>query len=87
MLLFCLNPFSTQLPFDLHSDSDETASVALINAGGIIIQQRVFRLQGGTNHLQLENVAPLPSGVYFLVCRVGSGVLKKTLFKQNNNTH
>ena len=82
-----VNPFSSQLPFDIHTDNKGISSVSLINAGGVIVQQREFRLQAGTNHLQLDNVATLPSGLYFLVCRIGNEVLKTTLFKQNTNTH
>ena len=82
-----VNPFATKLQFDLHTDKDATASVSLINAAGITVQQRTFKLRAGTNQLQLDNVAALPSGVYFLACRVGNELLRQTVFKQNNNTY
>ena len=83
-LVRVINPFEKQVRVDVHAGHDARAELKLINASGIVVAQSVTMLSQGINHLQMDNVSSLPSGMYFLVCNAGGEVWKKTLFKQNN---
>lgn len=76
-----INPFDTELSFELFADLNGTAETEIVDMAGKVISKKVFALETGSNHFSIES-ASLASGVYILRVRSGQAIIQKTILKQ-----
>jgi hypothetical protein len=79
-----INPFNTELIFDLYTDKGGNAEACLIDQFGKIVRRQTFELLSGLNNLKLEHTDALSPGIYFLRIRSAGKILHHAVMKQHN---
>ncbi|MFY7839420.1 MAG: T9SS type A sorting domain-containing protein [Lacibacter sp.] len=77
-----VNPFNTQLRFDVYAPYKEVVAVTLIDAVGKIIYSSKKSLNNGTNHLQIDHLSVLHTGIYILRIQTSAGVINRQVKKE-----
>lgn len=78
-----VNPFMSQLVFEVNAISAGKAEAELIDATGKIVVKKTSDVNDGVNHLVLETDR-ISSGLYYLRVISGGNVIQKTVVKQAN---
>lgn len=78
-----VNPFNSELVFDLSSDYNSKANAELIDQSGRTVKRRSFDIITGVNHLTLDNTGVLAPGIYILRVQSAGGLIQMRVMKQN----
>ncbi len=76
-----INPFSSELLFDVATDHGGMADAILIDQSGKIIIQKAFPMAAGINRLSLDQTGRLATGMYFLRLQKGAVIIQKSVIK------
>jgi hypothetical protein len=78
-----INPFISELLFDISTASPGKAVTELIDINGNTVRTKAFEFAPGINRCKIENIEMLNSGIYFLITKLSSGkILQKKVIKQ-----
>ncbi|MBC7849472.1 MAG: T9SS type A sorting domain-containing protein [Chitinophagaceae bacterium] len=77
-----INPFGTQLSFELLSPTGGKVNISLIDSYGRVLKQSTETIQGGLNNLTLSGLDQLASSGYILRVQMGNMILNKQVLKQ-----
>ena len=78
-----INPFSSELSFEIINDVAGKAAAELFDQAGKRVKQVYFPVAGGVNRLTITNTDVLPAGIYFLRITSGGNTIQRTVLKQN----
>lgn len=78
-----VNPFSSQISFDIISPERGKANIQLIDLYGRTVKQSQVNMVNGLNEIFLRNLEPLSSGVYALRIQIGERIITKQVLKTN----
>lgn len=78
-----VNPFSSQVSFDLIVAKDAPAVITIMDNFGRAVRQVKSRVLKGYNHVILDQLSGLSSGMYFLRVETNNEILNKALIKTN----
>lgn len=81
-----INPFSSQINFDIITPEKGKADIRLIDLYGRTVKQATVNLVQGQNDVFLRNLSQLSSGVYALRIQIGEKIINKQVLK-TNSTH
>jgi hypothetical protein len=76
-----INPFSSELLFDVATDDGGMADAILIDQSGKIIIKKAFPMASGINRLSLDHTGQLATGMYFLRLQKGDMIIQKSVIK------
>jgi hypothetical protein len=79
-----VNPFGSELYFDISSAKDGIANAELINQYGVAAKTKSFDIKAGMNQLAFDNTALLPVGVYVLKVTMDEDILYRKVIKQSH---
>jgi hypothetical protein len=77
-----INPFSSNLQFNVAADHSGTAEATLIDPSGRTVIEKTFVMAEGINSLVITNTGQLASGIYFLRLQSGTVSIQKKVFKE-----
>jgi hypothetical protein len=78
-----VNPFNSDLFFDIASGKDGLGKAELMDQFGKIVRNRSYEIRAGVNQLTFENTGGLPAGIYILKMNMEGIVIYKKVMKQN----
>jgi hypothetical protein len=78
-----INPFKSQIKFDLISGVEGMVQVQVIDQYQHVLKTANFNLVKGTNKLSIPNTDNLPAGFYILKITSGVNVINKKIIKRN----
>jgi len=78
-----VNPFKSDVKFDLISGVDGMVSVQLIDMYQHSLKSLNFNLIKGTNKISIANTDNLPAGFYILKVVSGTNIINKKIIKRN----
>ena len=78
-----INPFKNSLKLVVFVPADGEAKMVLYDAYGNSVSKKNVQLYKGNTGIELDNVANLPSGVYFLRTQFNNNIHQNKLFKLN----
>lgn len=78
-----VNPFSSQISFDMVSPEKGKATVQLIDLYGRTVKQSNVLLLEGLNEIFLRNLDHLSSGIYALRIQIGERIITRQVLKTN----
>jgi hypothetical protein len=78
-----INPFSSELLFDVSSDHNGKADAELIDQFGKVVKRSSFAIAVGVNDRIFSNTEILSPGIYILRVQSGESVIQKRVLKQN----
>jgi uncharacterized repeat protein (TIGR01451 family) len=76
------NPFSTYVNINVDWSKNETANIKVISMNGKELVSKNIQLIKGTNYVALNELSPLPSGMYVLQINSSEGSIIKQVSKQ-----
>lgn len=76
-----INPFGSELLFDVATDHGGMTEAILIDQSGKIIIRKAFATASGINRLSLDNTKQLATGMYFLRLQKGAMIIQKSVIK------
>ncbi|MGC4037671.1 MAG: T9SS type A sorting domain-containing protein [Chitinophagaceae bacterium] len=79
-----VNPFSSQLSFNVLTNKSAKADVELIDMQGQTVKSTSFLVYSGNNSLRIPNTDVLAPGVYTLRIRCNDKAVSKKVVKNNN---
>lgn len=82
-LVSLINPFKSELLFDLSSSKPGMAKTELVNAMGNSVKRKIFDIREGVNQLTFDNMGALPAGIYILKIEYEGTFIYKNVMKQN----
>ncbi|HEU4472215.1 MAG TPA: T9SS type A sorting domain-containing protein [Flavisolibacter sp.] len=77
-----VNPFSSDLQFDLTLDKDAKLEVKLLDLTGSVVKEQVYNGRAGLNNFTLQQLNGLPSAVYVLNIRNKDQLITKKVVKK-----
>ncbi len=77
-----INPFGSELGFEIAASQNAKARVELIDATGKTVKKMSIEIGSGINRLTINNTELLPAGIYFLRVNVVGNTIQKTVLKQ-----
>jgi hypothetical protein len=78
-----INPFTSELSFDIESAKDGTARAELVDQFGKPVRRRAFDINAGVTQLAFDNTGILPAGIYILRVELTGMIIYKKVIKQN----
>ncbi|MBS1654038.1 MAG: T9SS type A sorting domain-containing protein [Bacteroidetes bacterium] len=78
-----INPFSSELNFDIITAENTKINVDLIDLLGKSVKRKSYSVYNGTNSLSLENTDVLPEGIYTLRVENNGTIITKRVVKRN----
>lgn len=78
-----INPFSSELIFEISSEKSGKAEAELIDPSGRIIKRHIFEITNGVSRLAIEHTATLTPGIYFLRVKSNGVIIQKSVIKGN----
>ena len=78
-----VNPFGSQISFDIVSPERGKANVQLIDLYGRTVKQSQMNIVQGMNEVFLHNLNHLSSGMYVLRIQIGEKIITKQVLKTN----
>jgi trimeric autotransporter adhesin len=81
-LISVVNPFTSELLFDVVSDRAGVADARLIDPSGKPVKIVSFDIQTGINNLRIDNISSLRPGVYILRMQSNGEVIFRKVVKQ-----
>jgi hypothetical protein len=78
-----INPFSTQLQFEVSIGQNGKGNIELIDVLGNVVRKKAFEIIPGINQIVIDNTSSLPAGIYFLRITAGDKTIQKRVLKQN----
>lgn len=79
-----VNPFSSQITFDLVSPEKDRANIQLIDLYGRTVKQQTMNITNGLNEITIPNLSNLSSGVYALRIQIGERIITRQVIKTNS---
>ena len=76
-----INPFSSELSFEISTANNGKAEAELIDVAGEIVRRVPFEVATGVNRLTINQTQLLPGGIYFLRLKLGSNTIQKRVMK------
>ena len=80
-----INPFVTDIKFDIISAYDREAFVELLDHSGKKLKSQEAFLRKGVNRIMMNNTGNLIAGFYILQIRSGNVVIHRKLIKNKMN--
>lgn len=77
-----INPFASELLFDVYSPSDTKIDVLITDLSGRTLKKKSMLVKAGTNSLSMEQTESLAAGIYILQVRNNDKVLTKMVMKK-----
>lgn len=78
-----INPFNSNLYFDINSNRNAKIDAILVDLSGKPVLRQSFLVYTGTNSLAIEKTGALPQGVYILRIENNGTFLNKQVVKRN----
>ncbi len=78
------NPFGKRVQVKFNSDSDDQATMRIIDNAGKIIATQTDPIQKGENRISIRNVDNLPGGIYYLELITKDKKIRTKLMKQQS---
>jgi trimeric autotransporter adhesin len=78
-----INPFSSELRFDVSATRNGNAIAELIDPAGRTVRQLKLAVVPGINRLSIGNTGNLAAGIYVLRLQAEGVVIQKTVMKEN----
>lgn len=78
------NPFGKRVQVKFNSDSDDKATMSIIDNNGKVIATQTDPIQKGENRISIRNVDNLPGGIYFLELTTKDKKIRTKLMKQQS---
>lgn len=78
-----INPFNSELGFEIATGQNGKAGVELIDGTGKIVKQLSVELPAGITRLSINNTELLPASLYFLRVKIAGATIQKTVLKRN----
>jgi hypothetical protein len=77
-----VNPFSTELVFQISMNINSTIDVALMDLSGKVVKTDSFKVKPGVNSVTLENTASLPPAIYILRVNNSGMIIRNKVLKK-----
>ena len=78
-----INPFNSQLEFEVSSDESGKAEALLIDQFGKILKRKTLDISEGITSLTMDNTGVLSPGIYILRLQLGGKIIQKRVIKEN----
>ena len=78
-----VNPFKNSLKLTVFLPANGEVKIVLYDAYGNSVSKKSLELYKGNTGIELDNVAKLPAGVYFLRTQFNNSLRQNKLFKLN----
>jgi hypothetical protein len=79
-----INPFNSELVFDISSDRNCRVNAELVDAAGKTLRRKSFDLATGVNHMVLDGTNKLAAGIYFLRVQSEKATIYRRVIKQTD---
>lgn len=77
-----INPFASELLFDVYSPADTKVDVLITDLSGRTLKKKSMLVKAGTNSLSMDQTESLAAGIYILQVRNNDKVLTKMVMKK-----
>lgn len=77
-----INPFASELLFDVYSPADTKIDVLITDLSGRTLKKKSMLVKAGTNSLSMDQTESLAAGIYILQVRNNDKVLTKMVMKK-----
>ncbi len=77
-----INPFASELLFDVYSPADTKIDVLITDLSGRTLKRKSMLVKAGTNSLSMDQTESLAAGIYILQVRNNDKVLTKMVMKK-----
>jgi hypothetical protein len=77
-----INPFASELLFDVYSPADTKIDVLITDLSGRTLKKKSMLVKTGTNSLSMDQTESLAAGIYILQVRNSDKVLTKMVMKK-----
>ncbi len=83
-ILYAVNPFSTQVDFEISSQYSGAGDVEIIDQTGKVMKKKTVEINKGTNLVSVTGLEAILPGMYYLSVRLNGYSIKHPLIKLNN---
>lgn len=78
-----VNPFNSELQYEISSATNGIAKIELIDGFGRTIRSESRQLKAGSNSLSISNTDNVPAGIYVLRATINGNVLVRKVMKES----
>lgn len=78
-----VNPFNSELQYEISSATNGIAKIELIDGFGRTIRSESRQLKAGSNSLSISNTDNVPAGIYVLRASINGNVLVRKVMKES----
>jgi len=77
-----INPFGETLSFDVLTNTSSTLEILLLDATGHVVKKKQMTAYAGVNHVKMDDVSMLTSGVYIVQVRQNEKLITRKVIKR-----